>query len=128
MTFAPILSVLRNEAKARLRALLKGRKDTAVRTLALGFVQPTLGTANDQSLSLARADSLKSYLRKLGLKGPVTARGDGVSSESGAAGRKMSVSIRYTLYANESLCAWTGAASPRRCRPGACATRRGAER
>lgn len=97
VTFAPLSSQLSNEAKTRLSALLKGRKDTAVRALALGFVQPTIGTANDRSLSLARAESVKSYLRELGLKGPVTARGDGVSTEPGAAGRKVSVSIRYTL-------------------------------
>ena len=36
-------------------------------------------------------------MRGLGLKGPVTARGDGVASETGAAGRKVSISIRYTL-------------------------------
>lgn len=97
VTFAPMSSMLSDGAKAQLRALLKGRKDTAVRTLARGFVQPTSIIANDQSLSMARAESVKSYLRGLGLKGPVTARGDGVASETGAAGRKVSISIRYTL-------------------------------
>jgi outer membrane protein OmpA-like peptidoglycan-associated protein len=97
VTFAPMSSTLSDGAKAQLRALLKSRKGTAVRTLARGFVQPTSIIANDQSLSMARAESVKSYLRGLGLKGPVTARGDGVASETGAAGRKVSISIRYTL-------------------------------
>ena len=39
---------------------------------------------------------MKAYLRTLGLKGPVTTRGDGIAKETGAAGRKVIVSIRYT--------------------------------
>jgi outer membrane protein OmpA-like peptidoglycan-associated protein len=95
VTFQPLSSQLSPEAKAQLRALLKGRKATAVRTRVMGFVQPTMFTSNDQSLSMARANSVKAYLRSLGLKGPLTARGDGIAPETGAAGRKVNVSIRY---------------------------------
>jgi outer membrane protein OmpA-like peptidoglycan-associated protein len=69
---------------------------SAVRTLAVGYVQPSDTSSNDQKLSSARARAVQSYLRSLGLRGPLTARGDGVAKETGAAGRKVVVSIRYT--------------------------------
>jgi len=87
---------LSNVAKAQLRALLKGRKGSAVRTLAVGYVQPSDTTSNDADLSEARANAVRSYLRSLGLKGPLASRGDGIARETGAAGRKVVVSIRYT--------------------------------
>lgn len=67
-----------------------------MRSLAVGYVQPTSVTANDEKLSTERAKAVKAYLRSLGLKGPVKARGDGIAKETGAAGRKVIVSIRYT--------------------------------
>jgi uncharacterized repeat protein (TIGR02543 family) len=96
VTFLPLSAQLSPQTKDQLRALLKGRKGAAVRTLAVGYVQPTSVTANDEPLSTARAKAVKSYLRTLGLKGPVAARGDGIARETGAAGRKVVVSIRYT--------------------------------
>ena len=96
VTFMPLSSQLTSQAKDQLRALVKGRKGTAVRSLAVGYVQPTSFTGNDQTLSTARANAVKAYLRSLGLKGPVKARGDGIAEETGAAGRKVVVSIRYT--------------------------------
>ena len=96
VTFMPLSSQLTSQAKDQLRALVKGRKGTAVRSLAVGYVQPTSFIANDQALSTARANQVKAYLRSLGLKGPLKARGDGVAKETGAAGRKVVVSIRYT--------------------------------
>jgi len=96
LTFKALSTELTAVAKAQLRALVKGRKGTAIRSLAVGYVQPTSFTGNDQTLSTARANAVKAYLRSLGLKGPVTARGDGLSKETGAAGRKVIVSIRYT--------------------------------
>lgn len=96
VTFLPLSAQLSPQTKDQLRALLKGRKGAAVRTLAVGYVQPTSVMANDEALSTARAKAVKSYLRSLGLTGPVAARGDGIARETGAAGRKVVVSIRYT--------------------------------
>lgn len=96
VTFPAYSAQLSDVAKAQLRALLRGRMGTAMRTLAVGFVQPSDSTSNDQRLSTARARAVQSYLRSLGLKGPLTARGDGIAKGSGAAGRKVVVSIRYT--------------------------------
>ena len=96
VSFSALSSQLSDVAKAQLKALLKGREGTARRTAVIGYVQPTGLTANDETLSTARARAVKAYLRSLGLKGPVTARGDGIAKETGAAGRKVVVSIRYT--------------------------------
>ena len=96
VTFMPLSAQLTPQTTDQLRALLKGRKGTAVGSLAVGYVQPTKVTGNDEALSTARARAVKAYLRTLGLKGPVTTRGDGIAKETGAAGRKVIVSIRYT--------------------------------
>jgi len=96
VTFPAYSAQLSAVAKAQLRALLRGRMGSAMRTLAVGYVQPSDSTSNDQRLSTARARAVQSYLRSLGLKGPLAARGDGIAKESGAAGRKVVVSIRYT--------------------------------
>jgi hypothetical protein len=96
VTFDAYSAQLSATAKRQLKALLQGRMKTAVRTIAVGYVQPSDITSNDQRLSQARADAVRAYLRSLGLKGPLTARGDGIATESGAAGRKVVVSIRYT--------------------------------
>ena len=96
VTFLPLSTQLTSQTKDQLRSLLKGRKGAAVRSLVVGYVQPTSVTTNDEALSTARAKAVKSYLRSLGLKGPVAARGDGIATETGAAGRKVIVWIRYT--------------------------------
>jgi hypothetical protein len=46
---------------------------------------------------MKRAKSIAVFMRSIGLKGKVTVRGDGVAHESGAAGRKAVVVIRYVL-------------------------------
>ena len=96
VTFDAYSARLSETAKRQLRALLKGRMGTAVRSLAVGYVQPSDTTSNDQRLSQARANAVRTFLRQEGLRGPLTARGDGIATETGAAGRKVVVSIRYT--------------------------------
>ena len=94
--FDALSSALTSSAKASLRALVKGRAASATRTLIVGYVQDSGLTSNNQALSAQRAKTIAVYLRSLGLKGTVVTRGDGVARESGAAGRKAVVEIRYS--------------------------------
>lgn len=74
VTFLPPSAQLTPQVNDQLRALAKGRKGTALRSLAVGYVQPTSFTGNDQILSTARSKAVKAYLRSVGLKGPLKAR------------------------------------------------------
>lgn len=84
-------------AKASLRSVAaKVRSgDGAVRSVVVGYVQPTGGSANDGALSAARARAVAAYLRTLGVKGVYVVRGDGRASESGAQARRVNVAITY---------------------------------
>ncbi len=93
--FDALSAELTSTAKASLKELVKGRAASATRTLVLGYVQDSGLTSNNQTLSSQRAKTIAAYLRSLGLKGAVVTRGDGVARESGAAGRKAVVTIRY---------------------------------
>jgi outer membrane protein OmpA-like peptidoglycan-associated protein len=93
--FDALSPALTSSAKASLRALVKGRAAKATRTLVVGYVQDSGLASNNQTLSSQRAKTIAAYLRSLGLKGAVVTRGDGVATESGAAGRKAVVTIRY---------------------------------
>ena len=86
---------LTSSAKASLKSLAKGRAASATRTLVVGYVQDSGLASNNQTLSAQRAKTIAAYLRSLGLKGTVVTQGDGVAKESGAAGRKAEVTIRY---------------------------------
>ncbi|MBU6245620.1 MAG: hypothetical protein KGP12_10450 [Actinomycetales bacterium] len=96
VTFDALSDQLSAVAKAQLRALARGRVGSARTTLVVGYVQPTSTTANDQTLSTMRAKRVASYLRSLGLKGRVVSRGDGTATETGAAGRKVVIAIKYS--------------------------------
>jgi outer membrane protein OmpA-like peptidoglycan-associated protein len=93
--FDALSARLSSTAKASLKALVKGRGASATRSVVVGYVQPAGTSSNDKALSTQRAKAIAAYLRSLGLKGTVTTRGDGVAKESGAAGRKAVIAIRY---------------------------------
>ncbi|MFD5556197.1 OmpA family protein [Streptomyces sp. NPDC127068] len=72
-------SVLLPEALPELTKIavgLRGKDDVGVRVF--GYVDPRGGTANNRSLSQARADAVKNELERLGVRG-VTAVGRGVA-------------------------------------------------
>ena len=93
--FDALSAQLSSTAKASLKTLAKGRALSATRTVVVGYVQPSGTSHNDQTLSTLRAKTIATYLRSLGLKGTVVSRGDGVAKETGAAGRKAVVALRY---------------------------------
>lgn len=93
--FAALSPRLDAAAKESLDALVKGRKKSVTRILVNGFVQGSDTTANDRSLSLARARAAARYLKAQGVAGTVVTRAEGVAQESGAAGRKAVVTITY---------------------------------
>jgi outer membrane protein OmpA-like peptidoglycan-associated protein len=93
--FDALSAHLTGTAKSSLKALAKGRAATATKSVVVGYVQDSGLTSNNQTLSTQRAKAIAAYLRSLGLKGTVTTRGDGVAKETGSAGRKAVVTIRY---------------------------------
>ena len=93
--FAALSPRLDATAKRSLDALVKGRKKAVTRIVVNGFVQGNDTTANDRSLSLARARAVGSYLKSQGVTGTVVTRAEGVATETGAAGRKAGVTITY---------------------------------
>ena len=93
--FAAMSSTLDASARKSLRALAAGRGNSTTRIVSIGYVQPSDTTANDKTLSTARAKAVASYLKSIGVKGVVVTRGDGVAKETGAAGRKAVVTITY---------------------------------
>lgn len=93
--FAALSPRLDATAKRSLDALVKGRKKAVTRIVVNGFVQGSDTTANDRSLSLARARAVARYLKAQGVAGTVVTRADGVANETGAAGRKAVVTITY---------------------------------
>lgn len=93
--FAALSPRLDASAKQSLDALVEGRKKSVTRVVVNGFVQGNDTTANDKSLSLARAHAVARYLKSQGVTGSVVTRADGVAKETGAAGRKAVVTITY---------------------------------
>ncbi|MBU6245108.1 MAG: InlB B-repeat-containing protein [Actinomycetales bacterium] len=97
VVFFPELSPeLTDTAKKTLRELVKGRKGRAVRTVVVGYVQQDQRTDNNKYLSTMRAVAISRYLKSLGVTGLVTTTGAGIAEQSGPAGRRASVTIRYT--------------------------------
>jgi len=82
------------EGKAKLNALVKRAKRNGMRTVAIGFVQETPSTSNDQSLSTQRARNVAAYLRSRGLSGAYVVRGDGIAGP-GATARRVNVTVTY---------------------------------
>ncbi len=93
--FEPLSAYLTGNGEAALRALVKKTGRNPIRTVSIGFVQPTATTDNDSSLSLLRAKNVAAFMRSIGVKGVFVARGNGAASEAGAAARRVNVSIAY---------------------------------
>ncbi len=94
-------AVLTAAAKKTLRGLVKAfRAAGTVETVRItGFVQPSGSTANDISLSRARAVSVRAYLKQLGVKAAFTIKASGRLKENSAKSRKAVVVISGTAIA-----------------------------
>jgi len=92
--FDPMSPVISPQGKAKLDALVKRAKRNGMRTVAIGFVQETPSTSNDQSLSTQRARNVAAYLRSRGLAGAYVVRGDGIAGP-GATARRVNVTVTY---------------------------------
>ncbi|MBU6245107.1 MAG: OmpA family protein, partial [Actinomycetales bacterium] len=88
---SPTLSA---QGRKQLNALARKAKRHGVRTVAVGFVQQTSSTSNDQSLSTQRARNVAAYLRSRGVTGAYVIRGDRVAG-SGDAARRVNVTVTY---------------------------------
>ena len=95
MFFEPLSADLTVDGEAALRALVEKTGKNPIRTVSIGFVQPTTTTDNDSSLSLLRAKNVAAFMRSMGVKGVFVARGNGAANEAGAAARRVNVSIAY---------------------------------
>jgi outer membrane protein OmpA-like peptidoglycan-associated protein len=93
--FAPMSPVISDEGKARLRALARAVGGRAVRTVSIGYVQPTSQTGNDESLSTQRARNVAAFLKSLGVRGAYVVRGDGVAEQTGAKARRVNATVTY---------------------------------
>lgn len=93
--FAPMSAQMSTEAKSRLDALVKRTGKNGVKSVVVGFVQPVGTSANDQSLSNARASTVAAYLRGEGLRGAFVVRGDGRAKQTGAEARRVEVTITF---------------------------------
>jgi uncharacterized repeat protein (TIGR02543 family) len=97
--FTPMSAALSPQAKATLKALaasvLKlGRPTSSVTT---GYVQATSSSANDRSLSAARARNVAAYLTRLGLPHATSARGLGKAYDTGWKARRATATITFTI-------------------------------
>lgn len=92
--FAASSAELSAEAKDSLRQLVRKTGRTVVTVISVGYVQRSGSSANDQSLSKARAENVADSLRGLGVKGAYTVRGDGVGGPR-AKDRKVVVTVTY---------------------------------
>jgi outer membrane protein OmpA-like peptidoglycan-associated protein len=87
--FAPLSDELTSQAKRKLTRLAKRLGSRTVSVAVSGYVQRSASSANDASLSRARAQEVADFLRGLGVTGTITARGKGVASQMNAQGRKV---------------------------------------
>ena len=95
--FDVLASVMLPSEKAKLNSLVKARvKSGAFNVLVHGYVQPTMNTGNDKSLSTRRAHAVTKYLQRLGLSMTHEVVGRGRGHQQGAKSRKVVVTIRYT--------------------------------
>jgi hypothetical protein len=69
----------------------------SVSVVSTGYVQRTPDTRNDYTLSTARAVRVANQLKVNGLKGKYYVTGRGIAKESGIKGRKVVVTITYTM-------------------------------
>jgi outer membrane protein OmpA-like peptidoglycan-associated protein len=95
VSFAALSSQLDASAKARLRALAAKVKSGAVKSVVVGYVEPTASATNDLTLSTARARAVAEYLKGRGVAGVFVVSGEGRATEAGAAGRRVEVVVTY---------------------------------
>ena len=93
--FAPMSASVSARGKATLTELVKATGRNAVRTVVIGFVQPTGGTGNDYTLSTARAQAVAKVLRGLGLRGAYSVKGNGAATKTGAEARRVDVTVTF---------------------------------
>lgn len=93
--FDPLSANLSSASRSHLRAMVKRTGHNGIKTVAVGYVQPTARIDNDQSLSMKRAKNLANYLRSIGLKGTYVTLGKGVASQQGATARRVTVKVTY---------------------------------
>jgi outer membrane protein OmpA-like peptidoglycan-associated protein len=93
--FDPLSANLSSAGKSHLRSLVKRTGSNGIKTVAVGYVQPTARIDNDQSLSTQRARNLARYLRSIGLEGTYVTLGKGVASQQGATARRVTVKVTY---------------------------------
>ena len=93
--FEPLSARITAQGMAVLRSLVTATGPDATMTRVVGFVRATGATDNDDSLSMARAASVKAALRSLGLRGPIEVLGEGVALQPGHAARRATATIYY---------------------------------
>ncbi|MBU6245033.1 MAG: OmpA family protein [Actinomycetales bacterium] len=93
--FDALSPLLDDAAKATLRKVARKARAGSIRSVVVGYVQPTDATANDVALSTARARAVAAYLRSRGVTGAYVVRGDGRAAESGVRARRVNLSITF---------------------------------
>lgn len=93
--FDAMSSRLTPAGKADLARLARKVGSAKAQVIVVGLVQPSGLSSNDKSLSAARARAVAAYLKSLGVKGDYTVRGGGRASVTGAAARRVDVSINW---------------------------------
>ena len=92
--FAKDSAKLTVRAKRELRALAHRIGPTKAHSVVLGYVQRDGTRSDNKELSTARARKAATFLRSIGMRGVVVARGRGVDAEKpGPRGRRVDVSI-----------------------------------
>ncbi|MEY3407045.1 MAG: hypothetical protein RL038_106 [Actinomycetota bacterium] len=95
--FSALSAKLTADAKRSLNRMLANLPDDAdIRKVILsGFVQPTSNSSNDISLAKARANSVRKFLKALGVKAKFVIKPRGKASIKSAKARKVVVDVRY---------------------------------
>ena len=97
--FAPMSAALSPQAKATLRALAASVKKAGkpLSSVTTGYVQAAGTSANDRSLSLARARSVAAYLTALGLPHAKAALGLGKAADKGWKARRATATVTFLI-------------------------------
>jgi hypothetical protein len=94
--FDVLSAELSRDAKAELRRLATrlDKRSLRNRITIVGFVGPGGPSYNDKSLSQARARSVATYLRSIGVRGRYTVAGAGLSPRQGPSARRANVVVQ----------------------------------
>ncbi|MHB1068081.1 MAG: OmpA family protein [Candidatus Nanopelagicales bacterium] len=94
--FDVLSAALSRDAKAELRRLASrlDKRSLRNRITIVGFVGPGGPSYNNKSLSQARARSVATYLRSLGVRGRYTVEGAGLSPRQGPSARRANVIVQ----------------------------------